>query len=208
MTMKYAALALALLSATPACAEGFSGLRAEAHVGFEKPNLNRSSGNGNVVYVDALSSSAIYGGEVGYDIPVSESVTFGPYLTYDVGNASKCEGVVCYSDGGDMSAGVRLAMRGEKWRGYVGLGYDSYSTTLTFKPVPVDPIAGFAAVSGSTYSETKTRGGVGVTFGADYKLSRHVYTGVAMRVSQFGEFENTGYNLQRVQGHLLLGYAF
>jgi opacity protein-like surface antigen len=206
--MKYAVLALAVLGATPACAEGFKGVRVEAHLGFEKPNLNKSSGNSNVVYVDALSSSAVYGGEIGYDAPVSESVTVGPYLAYDVGNANKCEGVVCYSDGADLSAGVRAAIFGEKWRGYVGLGYDAYSTTLSYTVIPVDPTPGFSGVAPGKYSQSKTRGGVGVTFGADYKLSRHVYTGVAMRVSQFGEFESTGYNLQRVQGHLLLGYAF
>jgi opacity protein-like surface antigen len=208
--MKYAVLALAMLGATPACAEGFKGVRVEAHLGFEKPNLNKSSGNSNVVYVDALSSSAVYGGEIGYDAPVSESVTVGPYLAYDVGNANKCETsypvTVCYSDGADLSVGVRAAMRGEKWRGYVGLGYDGYSTTLSSRYIGITLAA--VSSSGNTISETKTRGGVGVTFGADYKLSRKVYAGVAMRVSQFGEFESTGYNLQRVQGHLLLGYAF
>jgi len=203
------ALTISLLCAAPAYADdNFAGARIEAHLGYERPNLNRSSGNSNIVYVETLSSSAIYGGEVGYDFPVSSRVTVGPYAAYDLSSAKKCEygytggyyATVCYSDSGDLSVGARAALRGEHWRGYVGLGYDSYATKLSAT------VSSGVASASAAYG-TK-RGGVGITFGADYKLSRHTYAGLAMRVSEFGEFEGTGYNLQRVQVHALLGTQF
>src|SRR5687768_14234846 len=70
-------------------ASTIGGFRIEAHVGIERPNLNE--GSGGVTYVAKLGSAFAYGAEIGYDIPVSDSFTVGPYASYDLANSDICD---------------------------------------------------------------------------------------------------------------------
>lgn len=207
----YAAL---VLGASPAFAdEGdakIGGLRVEAHAGIERPNLNDSQGGVN--YVASLGSGFVYGAEIGYDVKVSNTVTVGPYVSFDAGGADKCEnytdfgvtGTTCFKSKSDLSVGVRAAARlGSKTELYLGLGYDVFDTD--FSVVERDINTNAVVFS---YSNPENRKGIGVTFGGNYDLSKNMYVGLGMRISELGDFEGTGFKLQRFQGHVTLGFRF
>lgn len=183
------------------------GLRVEGHIGIERPNLNWTEGN--TTYVDSLNSSFAYGAEVGYDIPVSEKVTVGPYAGYDIGKSEKCEsayldggfyGTHCFEAKSNMSIGLRAAFASEKANLYAGLGYDVYDFDYSLT------VEDLLYPGSATFVDNEDRKGLGVTFGGDYNLSRNAYVGLGFRISEFGEFLDSGANLQRFQGNLVLGF--
>jgi outer membrane immunogenic protein len=215
--MKYFIAAIALLSSNSAFAQDNSegdtkngGLRVEAHVGIERPNLSDNS-NGKT-YVAKLSSSLAYGAEVGYDIPVSESVTVGPYLSYDLANSDICDsgsfGInltaqVCFKAKSNLSVGVRGAVTMGKSEVYLGLGYDKYNYEWT---EVVKNTSSQAIIS--SYSNLKGDNGIGVSFGYNQNISKKMYVGLGVRISEMGKFEGSGAKLQRFQGQLNLGARF
>jgi opacity protein-like surface antigen len=218
---KFALLAL-VMAALPASAyaqdetsEKIGGLRVEARVGIERPNLNDTEGGRT--YVAKLSSSFAYGLEAGYDVPVSKSITVGPYVSYDKSSSKKCEqgndnisGTqvrynLCTKSKSDLSFGVRGGFRtGGKGELYLGLGYDIYNFDLTeeLRPVALPNAAPFII------SDTKKRKGVGVSFGYNHNIGKNVYAGLGFRVSEFGSFVNSEFSLQRTQGQINLGARF
>jgi outer membrane immunogenic protein len=215
--MKYVIAALAVLSSTTAFAQDaeegrdIGGFRAELHAGIERPNLNEASGG--TTYVAKLSSSFAYGGEIGYDIPVSETVTVGPYVAFDLGSSDKCEAgsvapnrnlEICFKAKSDLSAGVRGAFAaGEKGELYLSVGYDKYKYNYSevLRAIPGNAIVG-------SYSNNKGDSGIGIGFGYNHMLGKNLYAGLGMRVSELGNFEQTNWNLQRFQGHATLGMRF
>ncbi|MBX9643350.1 MAG: autotransporter outer membrane beta-barrel domain-containing protein [Novosphingobium sp.] len=200
-----------VLGATPAFADGgdeakVGGMRIEVHAGIERPNL--SDTQGGTTYVASL----VYGAEIGYDVKVSEKVTVGPYLSFDAGGANKCEnytisgvnGQVCFKSKSNLSVGLRGAARlGSKTELYLGLGYDMFDTDFTI--VERNSVTNAVVFN---YAATENRKGIGVSFGGNYDLSRNMYIGLGMRVSELGDFEGTGFKLQRFQGHATLGFRF
>ncbi|MBS3927323.1 MAG: autotransporter outer membrane beta-barrel domain-containing protein [Sphingomonadales bacterium] len=204
-----------VLGATPAFADAgeepkVGGMRIEVHAGIERPNL--SDTQGGTTYVASLGSGFVYGAEIGYDVKVSETVTVGPYLSFDAGGANKCEnytdpgvnGQVCFKSKSDLSVGLRGAARlGSKTELYLGLGYDVFDTDFTI--VERNSVTNAVVFN---YAATENRKGIGVSFGGNYDLSRNMYIGLGMRVSELGDFEGSGFKLQRFQGHATLGFRF
>lgn len=204
-----------VLGATPAFADDgdeakVGGMRIEVHAGIERPNL--SDTQGGTTYVASLGSGFIYGAEIGYDVKVSETVTVGPYLSFDAGGANKCEtytdpgvnGQVCFKSKSNLSVGLRGAARlGSKTELYLGLGYDMFDTDFTI--VERNSVTNAVVFN---YAANENRKGIGVSFGGNYDLSRNMYIGLGMRVSELGDFEGTGFKLQRFQGHATLGFRF
>lgn len=203
-----------VLGATPAMAdEGdakVGGMRIEVHAGIERPSL--SDTQGGTTYVATLGSGFVYGAEIGYDVKVSNTVTVGPYVSFDAGGADKCEtytdpgvnGTACFKSKSDLSVGVRGAARlGAKTELYLGLGYDVFDTDFTI----VERNSVTNAIT-FNYANSANRKGLGVTFGGNYDLSKNMYVGLGMRISELGDFEGTGFKLQRFQGHATLGLRF
>ena len=213
--MRKILFAAMVLGATPAMAdEGdvkLSGLRIEAHAGIERPNLSDSQAG--TTYVDTLGSSFAYGGEIGFDLPVSGSVTVGPYVSIDSGGSDKCEtypgtgnstGTACFHSNSNISVGARAGFRvGSKAEVFLGVGYDMYDADFTIQEVDNTTSAVTFA-----YASTGSRKGVGIKFGGNYHLSKNVYVGLGMHVSELGDFEGSGFKLQRFQGHAALGLRF
>ncbi len=215
--MKYIVAALAVFSSTTALAQeadesgNIGGPRVELHVGIERPNLNRRENT--TTYVAKLSSSIAYGGEVGYDIPVSNTVTVGPYVAFNLANSDICDkGVVgpgqsvdvCFKAKSDLSVGLRGAFAaGEKGEFYISVGYDKYKYQYSevLRAVPTNTVL-------ATYTNNDGDNGIGIGFGYNHKLGKSVYAGVGMRISEFGKFENSAANLQRFQGHATIGVRF
>jgi outer membrane immunogenic protein len=215
--MKYLIAALAVLSPVTAFAQEaeesreIGGFRAELHAGIERPNLNEREGN--TTYVAKLSSSVAYGGEIGYDIPVSANATVGPYVSFDLSNSDKCEsgsaGIgrnldICFKSKSNLSAGVRGAFAaGEKGELYLTVGYDKYDYDYVevLRAVPSNAVLG-------TYSNLKGDDGIGIGFGYNHMLGKNVYAGLGLRISEMGNFEDSDWNLQRAQGHATIGFRF
>ncbi|MFM5916584.1 MAG: autotransporter outer membrane beta-barrel domain-containing protein [Novosphingobium sp.] len=211
--MRNILFAALVLGATPAFADetdsDIGGMRIEAHAGIERPNLNTTQAG--TTYVASLGSGFVYGGEVGYDVKVSNTITVGPYVSFDAGGANKCEnytdpgvnGVVCFKSKSDLSMGLRGAARFGKGELYVGVGYDIFSTD--FSVVERSTVNNAVTFS---YTNPDSRKGIGISFGGNYDVAKNMYVGLGMRVSELGDFENTGFKLQRFQGHATVGFRF
>jgi outer membrane immunogenic protein len=204
------------LWAAPAMAEettadDIGGLRVEAHVGIERPNLNTTEAG--VTYVASLGSSLVYGGEIGYDVPVSSSITVGPYVGIDASSSDICEGYsagpgrngeVCFKSKTNIAAGLRAGFNISKSTElYLGVGYASYS--LDFSDVVRNSTTNAVVES---YVNNDARGGIDVTMGANFDVAKNVYLGAGFKISELGDFEGTEINLQRFQGHVAVGLRF
>lgn len=215
--MRKILFAALVLGATPAWAddgeadaEKIGGMRIEVHAGIERPSLSDSQ-NG-IQYVDKLGSSFTYGGEVGFDVAVSKKVTVGPYVSYDAGGSDKCEsysagpgiaGTACFHSNANLSAGVRVALVSKKDEFFLGVGYSSYDVDFSITEVNT-------ATSATTfaYANNGNRGGIDVSMGWNHSVGKHAYVGLGMKIGELGDFEGTGYGLQRAQGHVALGMRF
>ncbi len=209
----YVAMAL---WAAPAMAQDeteadIGGLRVEAHVGIERPNLNTTEAG--VTYVASLGSSLVYGGEIGFDVPVSSTVTVGPYVGIDASSSDTCEGYsagpgrngeVCFKSKTNIAAGLRAGFNiSEKTELYLGVGYASYA--LDFSDI-VRSSTNNAVVK--SYVNNDARGGIDVSMGANFDVTKNVYLGAGFKISELGDFEGTDINLQRFQGHVAVGMRF
>jgi outer membrane immunogenic protein len=187
---KYALLALALV-AQPALAQDSdaeyktSGLRIEARLGWETPTVSDGA-------VYKLGQSVSVGGEVGYDLPVSEKVTVGPYFTYDYASTENCDGLGnCLGSDGNWIAGARVGVNvGAKAQVYAKIGYDQFRLK--------------ASIPGASGVETLS--GVGGSLGADFNLSRSTYAGFELNYADLGDF--AGINFQRRHVAAKVGMRF
>ncbi len=192
----------------------FGGLRIEAQLGIENAQLSETdySGYPAIEYVDDLFTGAAYGGEVGFDIPVSDSMTVGPYVSYQLSNSETCEGP--YADGGfniaycitsksNLSVGARIAGGRGDGELYLTLGYDVYDLDLTGTITPVG-----APQNAQAFASTDARKGGSIGFGYNHNLNRNFYLGGGLHISGYGDFEDSGAALIRGQARLNLGARF
>ncbi|MFM5955260.1 MAG: outer membrane beta-barrel protein [Novosphingobium sp.] len=185
---KYMLLALAFV-AQPALAQDegvkMSGLRVEARLGWETPTVSDGS-------VYKLGNSVSAGAEIGYDVKVSNTVTVGPYFTYDYASAETCDGAGnCLGSDGNWVAGARLGFNvGERAQIYVKGGYDQFRLK--------------AAIPGATGTETLN--GPGGAIGVDFAISKSAYAGFEANYADLGSF--AGINFQRRHVAAKVGMRF
>jgi outer membrane immunogenic protein len=211
--MRKILFAALVLGAAPAYAQDsdadIGGARIEVRAGIERPNLNATEGGTD--YVASLGSGLVYGGEVGYDVPVGKNITVGPYAGIDAGGTDKCEaytpdvggtGSVCFKGKSNFTGGVRVAFATPKTELYLGLGYSSYTLELGITERNTANVVVF------DFQDDTARGGLDVSLGANFTVAKNAYLGIGMKVGEYGDFEGTGFNLQRFQGHVALGLRF
>lgn len=185
---KYMLLALAFV-AQPALAQDegvkMSGLRVEARLGWETPTVSDGS-------VYKLGNSVSAGAEIGYDVKVSNTVTVGPYFTYDYASAETCDGAGnCLGSDGNWVAGARLGFNvGERAQIYVKGGYDQFRLK--------------AAIPGT--SDTVNLNGPGGAIGVDFAISNSAYAGFEANYADLGSF--AGINFQRRHVAAKVGMRF
>jgi outer membrane immunogenic protein len=175
--------AIALAVATPAAAQtnsdtnSYDGFRAEARLGYETPTVSEDED------IYKLGSAVSYGGEIGFDIAVSPTVTVGPYVSAEESSVElEEEGTTATIEiGRNYQVGGRIGFGLGGLVGYGKLGYSNIKLNLEG--------------TGDDYSATK--GGVGGGLGIEGNLGRNAYWGVEGNYSDFGRFE--GVNLQRRQ---------
>ncbi|MEG3180947.1 outer membrane protein [Sphingomonas sp. LT1P40] len=192
--MKKLLAAVAVLSCVPGIAvaqdeaappSDFAGLRAELRLGYETPTV---SGDGDVY---KIGSAVSYGGEIGYDLAVSDKVTFGPYINYEFSGVELCDGGDCLEIESNLSAGGRVGVALSPTAALYGkVGYAS----LKLK-----------AASGG-FTGTDNKGGVYGALGAEFAVSSNVYVNVEAAYADYGDFYGTGFNLQR--RHVAAGVGF
>lgn len=217
--MRYLVGLLCAVIATPAMAQesdqksgsdsSIGGFRIEAHAGIERPNL--SEGTNGVTYVAKLGSALAYGGEIGYDVPVSSTITVGPYVSYDLANSDICDTgsiptgtiTICFDAKSNISGGLRGAIAaGQRGELYASLGYAKYDYDYA------EVVRNGTNTVVSSYASTDGDEGIDVGFGYNHTVMDHVYLGVGMRVTELGHFEGTSVKLQRFQGQVNLGARF
>lgn len=79
-------LLLASAAAVPAAAAPFSGFRVEGQIGWDNPVVDYDIYTANGVYVGNYHNSRsgfMYGGEVGYDLPLSDILRLGALFTFN-----------------------------------------------------------------------------------------------------------------------------
>lgn len=182
---KLGLLAAALL-AQPALAEDYklSGARVEARIGWETPTVSDDD-------VYKLGQSVSFGGEVGYDLPVSTKVTVGPFVNYDYARSKDCYDGLCLGSAGNLAAGGRVGVNlGERSQLYVKAGYDSMKLKASMDGL----------------SDSKSLDGVMGAIGFDYSLSTSAYVGVEANYADLGSF--AGINFQRRHVAATLGMRF
>ncbi len=183
--------AIALAAATPAVAQtnsdtnSFDGFRAEARLGYETPTV--SSDGDDDVY--KIGSAVSYGGEIGFDIAVSPTLTVGPFVSYEESSVELDveDSSASIEVGRNYQVGGRVGVGLGGLVGYAKLGYSNIK--LSFDDTTLD------------YSDTK--GGVGGGLGVEGNFGRSTYWGIEGNYSDFGKFE--GINLQRRQLAVKLG---
>jgi outer membrane immunogenic protein len=183
--------AIALVAATPAAAQtnsdtnSFDGFRAEARLGYETPTV---SGDGDIY---KLGSAVSYGGEVGFDIAVSPTVTVGPFVSYEESSVELEDETTTESIevGRNYQVGGRIGLGLGGFVGYAKLGYSNIKLSLE----------GAGALN---YSDTK--GGFGGGLGIEGNFGKNAYYGFEGNYSDFGKFE--GINLQRRQVAAKVGF--
>lgn len=193
--MKKLLAAFAVLSCVPGIAAAqdnaaendFAGARVELRLGYETPTV---SGDGDVF---KIGSAVSYGGELGYDIAVSEKVTFGPYVNYEFSGVELCDGGDCLEVEGNLSAGARVGVALSPTTALYGkVGYASLS---------------LKAKSGG-FTGTDSKGGVYGALGAEISVSKNAYVNLELAYADYGDFYGTGFNLQRRHASVGFGFRF
>lgn len=165
------------------------GLRIEARLGYETPTI---SGDGDVY---KIGSAVSYGAEIGYDLAVSNKVTVGPFVNYEFSGVELCDGGDCLDVKSNLAAGARVGVGlGPKAALYGKLGYASL--TLEAR----------SAALGASASDNK--GGVYGALGAELSVSNSAYVNFEVAYADFGDFYNSGFNLQRRQASVGFGFRF
>lgn len=163
----------------------FAGLRVEARLGYETPTV---SGDGDVY---KIGSAVSYGAELGYDLALSDKVTFGPYVNYEFSGVELCDGGTCIEEEGNLSVGGRVSVAMSPTVALYGkAGYASIK---------------LKAVSGGL-SGTDSKGGVYGALGAEFAVTKNVYVNVEAAYADYGDFYGTGFYLQR--RHVAAGVGF
>ncbi|WP_374413100.1 outer membrane beta-barrel protein [Novosphingobium colocasiae] len=183
--LKYG-FAVAALCAQPAMADDFksAGFRLEARIGWETPTVS----DGDVY---KIGQSVSFGGEAGYDVPLSNKVVVGPFVNYEYADSKTCEGGVCLGSDGNLAAGGRIGVNlGARTQLYGKVAYDSFRLK--------------ASIGGD--SGTKTLTGVQGAIGIDYALSKSTYIGFEADYADLGSY--AGVNFQRRHVALTGGVRF
>ncbi len=190
MNVKMLAAAAALATCVPFVAQaqddarGGISFRGEARIGYETPTV---SGDGDVY---KIGSAVSYGGELGVDFDAG-GFSVGPYVNYEFSNVELCDGGVCLSEKGNLSAGGRVGFAvGQGSQLFVKVGYASIEME--------------GSVPG--YSASESKSGIQGAIGATFDVGPHVYAMVEASYADYGKFYDI--NLQRRQVAAGVGFRF
>ena len=132
-------VALSALVATPAAAANLTGPRLEGRIGWDKLTLDASYDDGEEVIEGSDSDEGVsLGGELGFDLQVSQNLLVGGYAGADFSSVNQCEEVfgndsACLkfdrnlylgARGGFVTGKALLYVKGGYSRGRIKASYD------------------------------------------------------------------------------------
>lgn len=144
------------------------GLRIEAFVGAD---------------TDGFERGVVYGGRVGYDVPIASSMMLGLDAELsDVSTDQEFAGSpIVLEDGPDYYAGGRITVRLARWLSLVGgVGYTRARQGAFFLIDPHQP-------QGPVGGEATYRDGYRITLGAQLNVSRRMFLGTEYRYSDYDD---------------------
>ena len=202
--MKKLMLAVALGAAvsTPAFAQDETenqnsrdGVRIEGRVMWER--LNDPQEDVGINY--ELGSGLSFGGEVGVDFPVSETVVVGPYFNYEVSTVETCEDDFCVSSGGFWAAGLHVGIiTGENGMFYLKGGYAQQTVDAEGAIVIDNTLVNI--------DESETGGGYNIAGGYEHSFTSNLYGRVELGISETSDIY--GLDFQRANAGVALGARF
>lgn len=197
------AVALGALASAPAYAQDNSeetnsreGVRVEGRIMWER--LNDPQEDVGINY--ELGSGLSFGGEIGVDFAVSDTVVVGPYAQYEVSTVETCEGDLCVSSGGYWAAGVHVGIiTGDSGMFYVKGGYGQQTVDVT-GPVEIAP--------GQVINidDSETGGGYNFAGGYEHSFSDNIYGRVELGISE--SYDIYTLDFQRANIGVALGARF
>ncbi len=205
--------AAAALSATPAFAQAagpMSGLRIEGHAGWDRLSVTSDYVDGpTTVTEEGHEDGIVYGGEIGYDMPLGTTFNLGAYVGVDFSTTDVCEEVFgedegCLEAGRSIHVGVRggfpigptsqVFVRGGYTNGRLNLNYEDFEDIIDDFEVGQN-LDGFHVGAGVEF-------GLG---GGSYLSGQYLYT--SFGEGEFDEEDFTaGAGLSRHQ--LMAGFGF
>ena len=197
------AVALGAVATTPAFAQdqteanSRTGVRLEGRVMWER--LNDPQEDVGINY--ELGSGISFGGEVGFDFAVSDTVVVGPYGLYEASTVEECDGNnFCVSSGGYWAVGLHVGIKtGDKGMVFVKGGYGQ-QTIDAVGPVEVQP-GTFINVD-----DSETGGGYNFAGGYEHSFSRNFYGRVELGISE--SYDIYTLDFQRANIGVALGVRF
>lgn len=194
------AAALGALISTPAIAQegpiaSKDGVRIEARASWER--INDPEEDIGINY--ELGSGLAAGGEIGFDVAVSDRVVVGPYANYETSTVESCDGALCVSSGGYWAAGLHAGLLvGDRGMVYAKAGYGQQTVDL------VGPFTdGGITVN---FDESETGGGYNFGLGYDHSFGENFYGRLDLTVSE--SYDIYGFDFQRATIGVALGARF
>lgn len=172
------------------------GLRIEGRVHYERIN---DPDEANAIDYE-LGSGIGFGGEIGYDVAVSDSIAVGPFVTYDVSTIEECDLDLCVSSGGYFVAGLHAGFAlGPNSQLYAKGGYSSLT---------IDVEGSLDDGFGNTVfvDDSETGGGFHFAFGYEQGFGRNAYGRVELGVGENSDIY--GFDFQRTNIGVAFGTRF
>lgn len=131
------------------------GFRVEARATYETPTVSSIEEDDDVF---KIGSAFAFGGEIGYDIAVSNTVVVGPYAQYEISTVESCEAGLCVSAEGYLEAGLHVGLAtSANGQVYGKIGYAEQDYTFEGEGLEVsDKGSGFAFAVGYEHSFNET----------------------------------------------------
>ncbi|TIX49253.1 outer membrane beta-barrel protein [Alteraurantiacibacter aquimixticola] len=194
MKKTVAATMLCMAVSTPALAQeadtsnARDGVRIELRATYETPTVSSLVEDDDVY---KLGSSFAFGGELGFDLALGDSVVMGPYGQYEVSTVESCDGGFCVSTTGYFEAGLHIGYAtSDAGQVYGKLGYGR----LGFE------------TEGLGLDTTENGSGVAFALGYEHGFGENIYGRIEGGYADVGEVY--GINFQRRHFGVAVGARF
>lgn len=159
-----------------------NGFRAELRTSYETPTVSDIDSTDDVY---KLGSAFSFGGEVGFDVAVSDKVAVGPYVTYELSSVENSDAGVSIGAEDFLSVGLHAGYAvSENGQVYGKLGYSK----LRVK-------AEIDLGGGTIVSDTSSGSGIGGAIGYEHSFGKNFYGRIEGGYADVGEID--GISFQR-----------
>lgn len=172
------------------------GLRIEGRIVYER--INDPDEAAAINY--ELGSGVGFGGEIGYDVAVSDSVVIGPFVSYEVSTVEECDLDLCVESGGYFAAGLHAGFA-------IGANSQVYGK-LAYSQLEIAVEGSFDDGLGNTIvvDESETGGGFQFAVGYEQGFGQNAYGRI--EVGSGTSSDIYGFDFQRTHLGAAIGVRF